>query len=277
MIKKIVFFGSGSYTIPVVEKLLNHNLKLVITSEKEGGLTKLCESKGINYISTDLNDKNISETVQKENFDLGILASYGAYIPQNVIKSIKNGIINIHPSLLPKWKGPSPIQYTLLNSDTQTGTTLIRLDNKIDHGNILSQRNYTLNGTETTKELLDILFLQGAEMLDELIVKIKNEEKINERVQDHTKETWSYKIEKKDGEIKLEDLPKKEKIDSMIRAFYPWPTVWLKTELNGQQKLIKLLPDKKIQVEGKNVMTYKDFINGYGKEGKDLIDKLDLS
>ncbi len=324
MIKQsIIFFGSGIYTIPIVKKLLAHNLLLVVTTEKVGELVKFCELERIKYISTNLKNENDIKLIQESKPTLAILASYGAVIPESIIKSIKNGIINIHPSLLPRWKGPSPIQYTLLNSDTQTGVTLIKLDNEIDHGNILSQTNYKLKGDETTKDLLDILFLQGAEMVEDLIIKLENGENLIETPQNHSQESWSYKIEKKDGEINMSSILDIGKLKNMIRAYYPWPGVWLRYSLpvianpsnviatlssskekqsndkriatspsshrNDESshptldagsrlhnKIIKLLPQDLIQVEGKNPMNYNDFINGFGEEGENLLTKLQL-
>ncbi len=273
---KTIFFGSGDYTIPIIEKLIPHGLTLVITTEKVGSLMEFCKSKQIDYISTNLKGESDRERIKNLQADVAVLASFGAFIPEKIIKSIKYGIINIHPSLLPKWKGPSPIQYTLLHGNTQTGATLIELDNEIDHGPILSQMTYDLDGSETTEELLKILFSQGANMLDEILVKIKNKTPLIKTPQDHTKETWSYKIEKGDGMIDINNPPTPEQLDRMIRAYYPWPSVWLKTHLKGQEKLVKLLPKKKIQVEGKNPMYYADFLNGYGKEGSNLLEKLSL-
>lgn len=277
MTQNIIFFGSGSYTIPVIEKLLNHNLKLVVTTEKDGDLIEFCKSKGIDFISTNLKSEDDIKRITDLNPTVAVLASFGAFIPESVIRAFQNGIINIHPSLLPLWKGPSPIQYTLLNSDTQTGVTLIKLDNEIDHGPILSQKEYNLLGHETTKELLDVLFSMGSEMVEELIIKLENGEALDETPQDHAKETWSYKIEKKDGEINLENLPEPKKLKAMINAYFPWPTVWFITRIKNKELRIKLLPEGKIQVEGKNPMNYKDFINGYGEEGKELLEKLNLN
>lgn len=277
MKQNIIFFGSGSYTIPVIEKLLNHNLKLVVTTEKDGDLIEFCKSKGIDFISTNLKSEDDIKRITDLNPTVAVLASFGAFIPEKVIRAFQNGIINIHPSLLPLWKGPSPIQYTLLNSDIQTGVTLIKLDNEIDHGPILSQKKYNLLGHETTKELLDVLFSMGSEMVEELIIKLENGEALDETPQDHAKETWSYKIEKKDGEINLENLPEPKKLKAMINAYFPWPTVWFITRIKNKELRIKLLPEGKIQVEGKNPMNYKDFINGYGEEGKELLEKLNLN
>lgn len=284
MKQNIVFFGSGSYTIPVVEKLIKHGLSLVITTEKAGELIDFCNKNKIDVVSARTAKELTAISYKLSAHSLGILASFGAIIPDEIINYFSHGIINIHPSLLPRWKGPSPIQYTLLNGDTQTGVTIIKLDNEIDHGNILIQTEYRLTGDETTQFLLDKLFSIGADLVEDLIVKIEDGEKIIETPQNHSKETWSYKITKEDGEIHLNKIPTtkleirnfKLEIGRRVRAYYPWPTVWFRTNLKGQQKLIKLLPEKRLQVEGKNPMNYKDFINGYGEEGKEMLVKLSL-
>lgn len=289
MKQSIIFFGSGWFVIPVVEKLKDHGLKLVVTNEAHGKLIEFCREENIPYISSQLKDSETIEKIKKLNPTIAILASYGAFIPDEIINIFPEGIINIHPSFLPRWKGPSPVQYSLLNGDTHTGVTLIRLDNEIDHGPILSQKQYELQGNETSQDLLSILFEIGAKMVEELIKKLENNETLTETLQDHNKETWSYKINKKDGFIdinssNIENLT--SKIRNMIRAYYPWPGVWLRyspdvipgpdQESKLNNKIIKLLPENKIQVEGKNPMTYKDFINGFGDKAKELLSKLNL-
>ena len=296
MKQNIVFFGSGSYTIPVVKKLIPHGLDLVITTEKspDSKLLSFCSENNIKTLTA----QTVSELTNHQslitNHTLAVLASFGAIIPDEIINAFKYGIINIHPSLLPRWKGPSPIQYTLLNGDNQTGVTLIKLDNEIDHGNILSQKTYKLDGSETTQFLLDKLFSIGAEMVEELVIKLEKNQTLDQTPQDHSKETWSYKITKEDGFIDLNSIPSnplkienwKLEIARRIRAYHPWPGVWFKNVIAIRQlaekqsslnnKIIKLLPEGKIQVEGKNIMSYKDFINGYGQDGRRLLDKLKL-
>jgi methionyl-tRNA formyltransferase len=286
MKQKIVFFGGGEYTIPVVEKLLNHGLDLVITTEKnpDSKLLRYCKEQNIQTLTAQTSSDLTNNQSLITNHNVAVLASYGAFVPEKIINMFQNGIINIHPSLLPKYKGPSPIQYALLNGETVTGVTLIKLDNEIDHGSILAQRPYELSGNETSEDLLSILFEIGGDMVEELIIKLEKIEVLNETPQDHTKETWSYKIEKKDGMIDLNDIPTdpleiknfKLKIARKVRAFYPWPGVWFVSRIKNQESRIKLLPENKIQVEGKNPMNYKDFINGFGEEGKEILDRLSL-
>jgi methionyl-tRNA formyltransferase len=290
MKQKIVFFGSGWFVIPVVEKLIPHGLDLVVTTEKDPNspLLKFCSENNLQTISASTAEDLVNSQSSIVNHSVAVLASFGAFISNEIIGLFPEGIINIHPSLLPKYKGPSPIQYSLLNGDAVTGVTLIKLDEQIDHGPVLSQKPYTLQGAETSQDLLSILFEIGAEMVEEVVLKFENGETINETPQDHSLETWSYKIEKKDGFIDISSpnfslSTLNFKLENMIRAYFPWPGVWFichserneESKLNG--KIIKLLPEGKIQVEGKNPMSYKDFINGFGDEGKELLDKLGLN
>lgn len=283
MKQDIVFFGSGAFTLPIINKLIPHGLSLAVTTEKSGPITDFCKKNGLKLLSARTAKELSSHLSLITNHSLGVLASYGVLIPDEIINSFTYGIINIHPSLLPKWKGPSPIQYTLLNGDTITGVTVIKMDSEFDHGPILSQKEYDLNGTETTRDLLDKLFSIGAEMVEELVVKLENGEKLDEAPQDHSKETWSEELSRESGKIDLSKIPTNEleirnfklEIERKMRAFFPWPGVWFEWKRsNGQMKIVKLLPNDRIQVEGKNIMSYKDFINGYGDEGKMMLEKL---
>ena len=276
MKQSIIFFGSGDFVIPVVERLKNYNLLLVVTGEQEGALIDFCKEKNIDFISSNLQDEKSIDKIKSLNPTVSVLASFGAIVPNEIINLFPNGIVNIHPSLLPKYKGPSPVQFAILNGETITGVTLIKLDSEIDHGPILLQKPYNLSGNENSQELLNILFEIGAEMVEELVMKLENGKTLEETPQNHENETWSYRIEKKDGVINMSSIPDIHKLDQMIRAFYPWPSVWFRTNIKGQEKLIKLLPEGKIHVEGKSPMNYKDFINGFGGEGKEILEKLNL-
>lgn len=304
MKQNIVFFGSGDFVIPVVKKLLDHGLDLVVTNDKNpnSNLLKFCEEKKISFLIASHASDLINHKSKILNHSVAILASFGVFIPDVVITSFPNGIINIHPSLLPKYKGPSPVQYAILNGEEVTGVTLIKLDSEIDHGPIISQKPYNLAGNETTQELLNILFEIGAEMMEEIIIKLEKGETLSETPQNHSNESWSYKISKEDGHIDIYKLnAKRYTLNAMLRAYYPWPTVWFRVPQNPpvitdsdpgsstdviasetkqsrlSGKIIKLLPEGKIQVEGKNPMSYKDFVNGFGEEGQELLEKLNLS
>lgn len=277
---KIVFFGSGWYTIPVIKKLIPLGLDVVVTTESSQAspFLKFCAENNIKTLFASTANDLINHKSLIINHSVAILASYGALVPDEIISIFPHGIINIHPSLLPKWKGPSPIQFSLLNGDTTTGVTLIKLDKELDHGPILSQKPYTLSGNETSEDLLSILFEIGAEMVEDIVLKLEKEEEVTETPQNHHDETWSYHIEKKDGEITLDSVPEKDKLNQMIRAYFPWPGVWLKWQMaNGKWRIVKLLPEGRVHLDGGKPMSYKDFINGFGEQGRELLQKLNLA
>jgi methionyl-tRNA formyltransferase len=282
--QRIIFFGSGEYTIPIIEVLREYDLRLVVTTETEGPFIKYLKENKIPFLSSHVKDQKDLDQLKKEEPTIGVLASYGAILPQSILDLFPEGIINVHPSLLPKYKGPSPIQSTILAGETETGTTIIKLDDQVDHGPILMQDKVSLIGDETTQGLKNALFTIGSYMIGSILEKLESsnggltsrgETSIRLSPQDHSQETFTEKITKQDGYIDFENPPSPDELDRKIRAFYPWPTVWFKTKINGREKLIKLFPEKQIQVEGKRIMSYKDFINGY-PEGKEILKQLSL-
>ncbi len=274
--KKVVFFGAGDFVIPVVETLRNQGLILVITTETTGKFIEYLTSNNIEFVSGRLLDEGVIKKLQALHPNVGILASYGALIPQEIIDLFPLGILNIHPSLLPKFKGPAPVPYTITAGEAETGVTIIQMDDKLDHGPIVAQERMLLQGNETSQELLELLFLKSAEMVQKIVQDINSGLKIESNPQDPNNESWSEKLEKEDGKIDLNNPPKSDELDRKIRAFYPWPGVYLTASLSGKEKKLKLLPQGRVQVEGKNPMSYSDFINGYGMEAEEILNKLQL-
>ena len=241
------------------------------------------------------------EKIKKINADLIIVAAYGQIIPKEILEIVdprlgraKFGALNIHPSLLPKYRGASPIQTAILNGDKETGITIILMDEKMDHGPILGNskfeiRNSKITYNELTNELADL----GADLL---IKTLPNwiEGKIKPQPQDHSKATFTKIIKKEDGKINWNKSA--EEIERMIRALDPWPGTFasLKSKVKSQKlKVLKaealkenadkkvgevfLTDDKKlaiqtgngililkqVQLEGKKMMPAKDFLNGH--------------
>lgn len=242
---KVVFFGSGDFVSPVIETLKkNFDLAQIVTTQNE-----LSES-GV----------------------LGIIASYGRIVTKNVINSFPYGIINIHPSLLPKYRGPTPVPTAILEGEEKTGVSIIKIDEEVDHGPILIQKEEKISPEDTSETLLNRLFKIGAELLPNVIERyIKGGIELVE--QDHNLATFTKALKKEDGFIDLENPPPPDLLDRMIRAFYPWPGVWFKTKLGEQNRIVKLLPGQKIQVSGKKPMQYKDFINGYKQQFESSLEK----
>lgn len=271
---KIVFFGSGYYTIPVIEKLRGSGLVLVVTIEVEGKLIDYLRKEDIPYLYSHLNNEKDIKKVQDLKPDVGVLASYGAFIPKKIIGLFPLGILNIHPSLLPKYKGPSPIQYAILDGEKNTGVSIIKLDDKIDHGPIISQKPFKIGEKDTLKNATELMFSEGADMIYEIIQKMLKGLLIKETPQRIKGESWTEKIDKARGEIFIDNPPQVSDLDRMIRAFYPWPGVYLTASLGKNKRILKLLPNNMYQVEGKLPMSYKDFLNGHGNDAAYILAKL---
>jgi methionyl-tRNA formyltransferase len=277
----VVFFGSSNYVIPIIEVLRkNFDLKLVLTTESLKGnsasqgetlqgcpVIKHCIENKIQYLCVStLSDSNLKSSILNLKSPVAVLADFGLIIPQEILNAFPKGIINIHPSLLPKYRGPSPVQAAILNGEKITGVSIMRVDGKIDHGPILGFEKEEILDSDTADSLYKRLFEKGAILLIKVLNSyLKDDLKLI--AQDHTKATFTKPLIRQDGFVALpaEALAKEGKLEisRKIRAYSPWPGVWLKTKLNGNEKIIKLLPENKIQVEGKKPMSYKDFLNGY--------------
>ncbi len=280
MDKKIVFFGSGSYVLPIIETLKNpFDLVLVVTTEKNSTdpVVKYCNSNNIQVISVEsLSNPDVKGKLLNVKCQLAVLASFGLIIPNSVLNMFELGIINIHPSLLPKFRGPTPVQSAIIAGETTTGVSIMKLDSEVDHGPILVQKEIEIEPSDTSESLYKKSFELGSELLIEVLPKYISGE-LTPVEQDHSKATYTDHLTRKSGYLDINNQQSiiNNQLSNMIRAYYPWPGVWLNASLNGTEKIIKLLPEDRIQVEGKNIMSFKDFMNGYS-EGREILEKLDL-
>lgn len=270
---KIVFFGSSSYVLPVIEKLeKDFEIELVITTEKENGaVPKFCKENSLPYLSvSSLSDPKLKSELLNLDSELAVLADFGLILPYKILNKFAKGILNIHPSLLPKYRGPTPVQTAILNNEKETGVSIIKLDEKTDHGDILAQAKEKIRTDDTAQSLYNRLFEIGSNLLYQNINQyIKGELKL--KVQNHKKATFTKILTRNDGYFELNNPPSPKKLDLMIRAYYPWPGAWTKFRIQNSELRIKFLPGKKIQVEGKNPVSYKDFINGYPNLDRQLL------
>lgn len=278
---KVVFFGSSKCVIPAIEVLnKDFDLSLIVTTEKLSSepVISFAKANKIHYqsISSTAELLNTRYKILNTNAMLGVVADFGIIIPKSLIQAFSKAIINIHPSLLPKHRGPTPVQTAILQGDQKTGVTIIKIDEEVDHGPILYQEEMDIKPDDTSETLLTRIFKKGAFSLSNTISGyIKGS--INQTNQIHKNATFTHLLKKQDGYIDLSIVNNRSSIiniDRVIRAFYPWPSVWTKYSLGGKELLIKLMPNKKIQVEGKKQMSYKDFVNGY-KEGEEFLRKLE--
>ena len=162
-----------------------------------------------------------------EHADIMVDVAYGLLIPKEVLTAFKYGCINIHPSLLPRWRGAAPIQRAILAGDTETGVTIMQVDEGWDTGNILQQSKISIEDNYTTATMQEKLSKLGAELLLNVLHDIE-ENKLNPIPQDNTKSCYANKITKQEAQLNWQ-LSAIE-LDRAIRAFNPWPIAFTKLD-----------------------------------------------
>lgn len=295
---KIIFFGSDYNSAQLLEKLINNklNLKLVITkSEKNTGrkqkknlVKKIAQENNIDVLEKDKITEKDFEQLKNIQADLGVLLSYGAIIPQEIIDIFPLGILNIHPSLLPKYRGSSPVQTSLLNGDQITGVSVMLLSKKMDAGPILLQEKINISENDNYKTLSNKLFELGDNLLIGNLENYINKEIIVQD-QNHTEASFTKMLNKEDSLIDWNKSARE--INNKIKAFYGWlgtytffnnkklkiieattsnktidhkiGEVFLDNQEIGIQTGKEILYPKIIQIEGKQKTDIKSFANGY--------------
>ena len=240
------------------------------------------------------NNREEYEYLKKLDADLGIVVAYGQIIPNEILNLTKKGFINIHASLLPKWRGAAPIQRSIINLDKQTGITIMKINNKLDSGPICNSYKIDISNNENAEIISNKLSLLGAEKILDNIDKILDDE-IEFKEQNHADATYANKIEKSEGKIDWNS--KAENIIGKINGLYPSPGAWfiykgerfkiLKAEISEgkgkpgiildeyfkvacNNKSIKIL---EIQRQGKRPQKIKEFMLGSQiKAGSNLND-----
>jgi len=231
---KIIFMGSSDYGMPTLKNLIAKKFNIVSVYTKRDPITKIklkqcnpIESLAISneipvHLPEKIDEKEI-DLLTKIAPDIIIIAAYGLYLPPNIINLPKFGCLNIHPSLLPKYRGPSPVISAILSDEKTTGVSIIKINNKLDAGPILKSQIVDRNYNETAYDLTKRLFSIGSKLLIDIIPRwIKNE--ISPISQKESDATYTKKITKSDGEIEW-NLSSKE-IYLKTLAYDPWPKTY---------------------------------------------------
>src|SRR3990167_11267737 len=264
---RVAFFGTPRLAQIVLENLVASPYKpvLIVTApDTKAGrgqnlLPSLAKQTALKHKIEVIHD--LSSIIHNQ-FDLAILVAYGKIIPEEILAIPKYGFVNVHPSLLPKYRGPSPIQSAILEGEENTGVTIIKLDEAIDHGPILAQSEVAITNGDTHASLVEKLGELGAKLLIKTLPKYLAG-KIKPSHQDNLKATFTKRITKQDGEIDLLNPPNPLNLNRMIRAYYPWPGTWCRLTVHSRQFTVKFLPGNLIQPEGKHAMSISEFRNGY--------------
>ena len=297
MLKKIVFMGTPIFAVPILKSLYQNGYQVSVVytqppqkSQRGQKINKsliqsLSETLNIEF-RTPLSLKNNREEyeyLKKLDADLGIVVAYGQIIPNKILNLTKKGFINIHASLLPKWRGAAPIQRSIINLDKQTGITIMKINNKLDSGPICNSYKMDISNNENAEIISNKLSLLAAEkILDNIDDVLDN--KIEFKEQNHADATYANKIKKSEGKINWNN--KAENIIGKINGLYPSPGAWfiykgerykiLKAEISERKgkagivldeysevacnnKSIKIL---EIQREGKRPQKINEFMLG---------------
>jgi len=232
---KIVFFGSPASALPSFKKLLDagHRIELVIAQpDKPRGRGKKLTPPPVKELAQESNipccqphkirkDSEAFEKIRNIKPDLIVVVAYGQIIPASIIYLPKHNSVNLHFSLLPKYRGASPVQWALLKGEVKTGLTIFQLNEKMDEGDILSQEEVEILPDEKAYELEARLAEMGAELLVKTISQI---DKIHPLKQGHSQVTYAPKLKKEDGRIDWANDALF--IDRQVRAFTLWPSAF---------------------------------------------------
>ena len=307
---KIVFFGTPDYVLPVLVKIHKSFVSgpgkspivaVVTQSPKPMGRKQILTYTPIDKwahehkINTYYNPEDLLK--EKVKFDLGIIADYGKIISKKVIGLFANGILNIHFSMLPKYRGASPVQAAILSGDEEIGVTIFKIDELLDHGPILSQFTEEILPPDTWGSLKIRLFERAKEVLIELIDPYLRG-KIKLREQNHGEATYTTLVKKEHGFIPpnylkyalegkslkedwkigfIKDFslaPSPSSLEKFIRALDPWPQAWTNVTIGKGTKRLKMIKSHleeeklvldEVQLEGKNPVSWKKFKMGYPK------------
>lgn len=239
---RLVFFGTPEFAVPTLEAVSReHEVALVVAQpDKRAGRGLRLQSPAIARKADELGlrlaqpqkVREIIDQIAGVRPDVGVVVAYGKILPGALLRIPPHGFLNVHGSLLPNYRGAAPIQRAIEHGEHETGITIMRLDEEMDHGPLLSAARSPIGPDEHAPSLAARLARIGAE---ELLAVLANLSQRVEVPQDHSKATYAPKIEKSEGEVRWTDSA--ATIYDKYRAFDPWPGVF-----TGDMKLIEIAP-----------------------------------
>ncbi len=307
----VAYFGSPDFAADLLKKIISDSelpveVKLVVTQpDKKIGRKQIMTSTPVKQVAVKHGIEACEDIslldAKLTGIDICLVYAYAKIIPEDVLKIPRLGFWNIHPSILPKYRGPSPMVYPLLLGKKMTGVSLMFMDKEMDHGPILEQQQVAIDDTMTRKDLEKKLTDVGYEMIKEAIIlaaenNITDLSLVKMQEQNHSHATYTRKLKKEDGFVPLEVLKQALEgkssdwlpeiieqyenteldtfsIHNLFRALYQWPGIWTKVIINNQELRLKItdidltikenLIINKVQLEGKNEVDFKTFNTAY--------------
>lgn len=235
-----MFIGTASFAVPSLRALheAGHRIRLVVSQPDRPGHRLRMTPPPVKVAALELGlgvfqperirQPDAIERLSALAPELLVLAAYGQIIPRAILELAPRGVVNVHGSVLPRWRGAAPVSHAILAGDRTTGVTIMQMDEQLDHGPILATIETEIGARETAAELADRLAVLGARLLVDTLPRL---DEMVPQEQDHDAATSAGKLSKADGALTWERTA--EEIDRRVRAFQPWPGVTL--PLDGRQ------------------------------------------
>jgi methionyl-tRNA formyltransferase len=300
---KLIFCGTPQFAVPTLERLIaeKHDIELVMTNPDEPSgrgyevkpspVKRAALEAGIEVFQPlKLKEESTAGFLSKFRPDVIVVVAYGHIIPRWMIELPKHGCVNLHASLLPKYRGAAPIQWAIIRGESVTGVTTMKIDEGLDTGDILLKREVTIQDEDTTETLSERLSRVGADLMAETLPKLIRAE-IQPQSQNHAQATFAPILKKEDGRIDWR--LRAEEIGWRVRGLRPWPGaytsfrsknlhIWLAAPIicpvgpgdepgtlvpeRGTLRVVcgqgTLLEVHELQLEGRKRLRARDFLNG---------------
>ncbi len=274
----IIFMGTPDFAVPALEAIFKskHNVTAVYTQPpRPKGRGHQVQKSPVHlhaeiynipvFHPTRFKDDGAKEQFQNLKADVAVVAAYGLILPQAILDSPKYGCLNIHASLLPRWRGASPIQHAIWKGDDKSGVTIMQMERGLDTGPMILKESVPISSDTTAQELHDALSNIGGNLITKVLDDLSSSQAITSEQQDDAQSNYAPLLKKEDGKISFSQSVKE--IDQQIRALNPWPGTYV-DGLKGRVKILSahlsgdhLIFDQ-VQPEGKKSMDYISAING---------------
>ena len=243
---RVIFFGTSNFAIPILEAIYKNGNKIISIftqppNKSNRGLKlnkspvhEFAERNNIS-VRTPIKILDDKKFISRLNFDLAVVVAYGQIIPESILELSRLGFINIHASILPKYRGAAPIQRSIINSEKTTGISIMKINKKLDSGPVCNQYKININQFDNNLTLSKKLSLLAAEKINENINLIVSN-KANFIDQNHDHATYASKINKNESKIDWNNDAKN--IDAKIKGLYPSPGAWFKHK-NERYKILE--------------------------------------
>ncbi|MCB9988149.1 MAG: methionyl-tRNA formyltransferase [Rhodospirillales bacterium] len=251
---RIAFMGTPDFSVPALEALIDsdHEVVCVYTQPpRPKGRGHQVQPSPVHQVAAEhgipvytprslKKDEAAQEEFAAHDLDVAVVAAYGLLLPKAVLDAPKYGCLNIHASLLPRWRGAAPIQYAIWDGDTESGITIMQMEEGLDTGPMVEKRSVKIRPITTAQSLHDELSALGAAMIVDVLDELSAKGRLDSELQDDELSTYAPMLTKDDGRVDW--TLDAAAIDRQIRALTPWPGVWTETMLGKRIKILEAEP-----------------------------------